>query len=85
MKNRDEMPRVCPVESHLLLCKRVINTPVDATALRRGGPRSQLGSSERETPRDKPVLALSDLWQSFEKYKDTKIVFTKNRVLHYAL
>ena len=29
----------------------------DATALSRGGSRSQLNSNERETPRDKPVAS----------------------------
>ena len=53
-----KMPRACPVEfSRWLLNPFRSPAKLDATALSRGGSRSQLCSRDCETPRGKPVAS----------------------------
>jgi hypothetical protein len=51
------MPRAGPVECHDIRYTPTKKTCLDATALCRGGSRSQLCSYKREAPRDKPVAS----------------------------
>jgi hypothetical protein len=52
-----KMPRPCAVELHAGWLHHLYQLGLDATALCRGGSRSQLNSSERESPRGKPVAS----------------------------
>src|SRR5215813_7487517 len=62
-KNRERCHGLVPWSFTLVATSPHSSISVDATALGRGGSRSQLNSNKRETPRGKPVASVDlEFW-----------------------